>query len=400
MTHATGGIGTSAATQGPTLDAVFLVTHSDPGGVQEVWANLAAAFESRGLRATLAALYPPAGDASGPANAPFDWSYIVMRKPTSLFEAIALFVALVRFIRRQKPAVIFTGLPAAAVLVPLAATMSGRRVAVVIVHHSPTDTHARGLRLMDSMTGRLPAVRAIVAVSDAVRTSLGDRPRSYRLKVRVIRNALPPSLELHLERLARRRSGRVPRREVIAVGRLALEKNLSTLVQAIARLDDVRLTLVGAGPEEQRLRDLARERGLAERVRFTGLLSRKEALALMADSDIFVQPSLYEGHSLALIEAARIGLPLIVSDVPSQREGLTDDRNERCGIVVGAQDDATLAAEIGRMFDDADHRSFWIERSRRLGESIHFERTLSAYEALARDCARAAAPDHGAASAP
>jgi glycosyltransferase involved in cell wall biosynthesis len=363
---------------------LFLLSHSTAGGAQEIWANLAGAFERRGYDAVLAALYPPVDATPQPPIGNKDWLYVLDRKPASVLGGFRLFRRLVRFIRRHEPDVVFTALPAAAVMAPIAAALAGRRVRVVISHHSPVQSYSTALNWLDGATSRLPSVDAIVAVSETVRDSLKHRPPRYQSKLQVIHNALPPDIEVRIADLAEARRARPARREIVAMGRLAPEKNCATLLRAIANVPDASLTLVGTGTEEQNLKALARTLGIEGRVRFAGFMRRFEALAILADSDVFVQPSLFEGHSLALIEAARLGMPIIVSNVPSQVEGVTAPDGRLSGVLVDPHDPAALAAELRRMLDEPAHRQAWTERSRRLGENATFDKTFSAYEALAR----------------
>lgn len=370
----------ASAVRGPKV--MFLTTHSAAGGASEIWSNLATAMVRRGYRVRLAAFYPPVGEARQPVEDGLDWEHVLRRKPATALGGFALFAALVRFLARHRPDIVYTALPAAGVMVPLAAQLLGGRTKVIVSHHSPVDTHGWLPRRLDNLTGRLPCVAAVAAVSEAVSGSLGDRSAAYRAKLRVIRNSLPPAIEAHLAKLARSRLGRVPGRDLIALGRLAPEKNCGVLLRALARVPDATLTLVGAGPEEARLKRLAEELGIADRVRFAGMMRRSEALALLAESDIFLQPSLFEGHSLALIEASKLGVPLIVSSVPAQIEGVTGPGGELCGIAVDPRDDEALATEIGRILDDADRRRTWVARSWDLGRGVSFEGTVSAYLAL------------------
>lgn len=372
---------------------MFLTSHSAVGGASEIWSNLAVAMARRGYPVRLAAFYPPVAEPRQPVEDGLAWDHVLSRKPASALGGVALFAALLRFLARHKPDVVYTALPAAGVMVPLAAQLLGGRTRVIVSHHSPVDTHGWLSRRFDNFTGRLPCVTAVAAVSEAVGGSLGDRSAAYRAKLRVIHNSLPPAIEGHLAKLARGRIGRVPGRNLIAVGRLAPEKNCGVLLRALARVPDATLTLVGAGPEEAGLRDLADELGIADRVRFPGLMPRTEALSLLADSDIFLQPSLFEGHSLALIEASKLGVPLIVSSAPSQIEGVTGAGGERCGVVVDPHNEVALAMEIRRILDDANRRRDWVERSWTLGRGVSFEGTVSAYLALGEAAHAGARPD-------
>jgi len=362
------------------LSTIFLVSHSSPGGVQEIWADLAEGFRARGLEARLMALYPH-GQSGHAARSALPWEYVVPRKPRSIRDIFGLVQSLVRLIKRQSPGTVFTAMPAANILAPLAAKLAGTQTHVVISHHSQVSTYNRLLNLVDHWTGSLRAVQSIVSVSETVNASLEDKPRSYRGKRLTIHNALPPRIEQHLEALAATRGrSKAKGRKVVAIGRLAPQKNYPVLLRAAVLMPDVDVHIVGSGPDENELKSLAAELNVTDRVFFVGHRAREEALTLLADADVFVQPSLFEGHSLALIEAAKLHLPLIVSDVPSQVEGVTAPDGTRCGIVVNAHDDKKLAMEIKRLLDDPFQYEAWSHLSGRLGASATFEAMLEAYQ--------------------
>ena len=171
------------------------------------------------------------------------------------------------------------------------------------------------LNAVDGWTGSWKNVATVVCVSDAVGASLKGKPRSYLAKRRIIRNALPPRIEAHLAALASKRHHRQAKaRRVVATGRLAAQKNYPVLLRAAVHMPDVQVQIVGAGPDEDMLKAMARDLAVTNRVTFLGHRPREETLELLAAGGVFVQPSLFEGHSLALIEAAKLRLPLIVSN--------------------------------------------------------------------------------------
>lgn len=362
----------------PLLKIMLLLSHSANGGAQELWTNLAEAFQERGHTACLAALYPAPADDMMQTTGGLAWQHVQQRR-----QAASLLPALMRFLRRHDPNVILTALPAAGALAALAAQIVGARARIVVSHHTPVETYSPALNRLEALTGRLPCVRAIVSVSSAVNESLRGRSAGYLSKTSVIHNSLPPAIERHLTALADKRRARPTGRRLAAIGRLSEQKNYAVLLRAMARIDNATLRIVGSGSEEQQLKALAQQLGVNDRVVFAGNRSRFDALAILADSDVFLQPSLFEGHSLALIEAATLGVPLIVSDVPAQVEGVTVDR-EVCGILIDPHDDAALAAAIGKMLDDSDHRCAWTRRAETLGRSTTFARTVAAYEELLR----------------
>lgn len=109
--------------------------------------------------------------------------------------------------------------------------------------------------------------------------------------------------------------------ELITVGRLVHAKQQDFLLRLLATLPDhVRLTVVGDGELSGELRRLADELGVAQRIRFTGLVSRDTVFQLMLAADVFVSSSRWEGLPVAVLEAMAVGLPTVLSDIGPHRE--------------------------------------------------------------------------------
>lgn len=110
------------------------------------------------------------------------------------------------------------------------------------------------------------------------------------------------------------------------VGRFAPQKNHPFLLRCALLLKkrglSFRLLLVGVGEGEAAARQFCRENGMEEDVLFLGL--RPDVPALLAASDIFLLPSLYEGLSISSIEAQCAGLPTLCSDRVTAETGFTD----------------------------------------------------------------------------
>ncbi len=102
---------------------------------------------------------------------------------------------------------------------------------------------------------------------------------------------------------------------LINLGRLGTEKNLPELVdfyaRALARHPKLRFLIVGDGPARQELEEMARQRGLAERIIFTGMVNPAQVQEYYQLGDIFVSASTSETQGLTYIEAAANGLPLL-----------------------------------------------------------------------------------------
>ncbi|MFZ3482958.1 glycosyltransferase [Sphingomonas sp. 3-13AW] len=364
----------------------FAITHSTAGGILELWADIAEGLRERGHRTAGLVLYPPP-DPDAKAADEEEWHPVVSRRPRSPIAALRMVAALVGYLRRHRPAVVVSSMPAANVLLPIAVTVARVPTRVFVSHHSPISTHNRLLDRIDGWTGCLPCVAGIVSVSHAVTATLSGKPDAYRAKTRTIHNALSERIERLLDTLPRRHGADGPLR-LVAIGRLAYQKNYPVLIRAMAHVPDAVLEIIGGGEEHAALSALIAELGLGDRVTLCGLLPRNVALAKAASADVFVQVSRYEGHSLALIEAARLGLPLIVSDVAVQVEGVTAEDGTQCGIIVPLDDPRALAAAIMEMRQPAT-RAHWAALATHLGGEASNARMLDAYEALLAPVLRA-----------
>lgn len=106
---------------------------------------------------------------------------------------------------------------------------------------------------------------------------------------------------------------------ILLVGNLRLQKNHSTLLQALKVIEDqqTETTIVGDGPLKKDL--LAQVKSLnLKNVRFVG--RRGDVIPYLQDADVFIMPSKFEGFGIALAEAMAAGVPCIVSDIPPFRE--------------------------------------------------------------------------------
>ena len=108
-------------------------------------------------------------------------------------------------------------------------------------------------------------------------------------------------------------------------------------------LPDLRLTLVGDGPDREALLDQARALDLSEAVEFAGYLSQTEVAALLAYADCLVLPSFAEGVPVVLMEAMAARLPVIATRVGGVSELVEDGVS---GLLVPPGDVASLTQAI------------------------------------------------------
>ncbi|HET6432960.1 glycosyltransferase [Dyella sp.] len=142
-------------------------------------------------------------------------------------------------------------------------------------------------------------------------------------------------------------------RVVGTVGRLNWAKDQRNLISAFAQVHrrDPRTALVLAGKGELlfMLRAHAKAEGVAAAVYFLG--DRNDVRELLQGMDVFVLSSVSEGYSMALLEAAASGLPMVATDVGGTREIVRDGETGR---LVPAGDPEALASAISSLLEDPD----------------------------------------------
>src|SRR5919202_2272133 len=115
---------------------------------------------------------------------------------------------------------------------------------------------------------------------------------------------------------------------LLAVGRLVAVKGHGVLVEAVARLVrdglEVVATVVGEGPRRAGLEALARDFGVAERIRFTGAVGQDDIRRFYAEADVFCLPSFAEGLPAVLLEAMASGVPVVASRITGIPELVED----------------------------------------------------------------------------
>ena len=109
-------------------------------------------------------------------------------------------------------------------------------------------------------------------------------------------------------------------RNVVMIGRLERYKNVHIGIQAVSEIENISMDIVGNGPEMEFLKDLVGENKIEDRVRFHGFLKDSEKNEKISESICLLTLSDYESFGIVIIEAARSGVTVIASDIPSHRE--------------------------------------------------------------------------------
>jgi phosphatidylinositol alpha-1,6-mannosyltransferase len=143
-----------------------------------------------------------------------------------------------------------------------------------------------------------------------------------------------------------------------------VDRMLDALPAVVRSAPDVRYVVVGVGPDLPRLQALAVERGVADRVRFTGRLPLEEIVALYNMAELFVllsreEPPDVEGFGLVFLEAAACGLPSVGGRSGGIPDAIEDGKS---GWLVSPTDTAEIAAAVARVLGDPKLRRAAAER--------------------------------------
>lgn len=224
------------------------------------------------------------------------------------------------------------------------------RIPVVITEHS--SNFPRGLL---SPGGRVKAWLAfrwadrVLPVSHALQR--GIERYGIRARFRIVPNVVDPAVFYPPPHL---RAPHAPRR-MLFVGRLDPIKGVPYLLQAIDQLrrrrGDWHLDVVGDGPARAEYERLAARLGVADKVTFHGLKSKREVAEFMRRADFFVLPSLWDNCPCAAIEAVASGLPV----VSTLTGGIPEIVGDGTGILVPPGDAAKLSSALATMLESLNH---------------------------------------------
>lgn len=299
---------------------------------------------------------------------------------------LVAFISLVRALGQCRPTIVHTHTPKARILGRLAARAAGVPI-VVNTYHGLYGVEGGRLRrrlflLLERAAARWSDFEFSQSLEDlqTLRSArVADPDRSAFLGNGVNLRQFDPD---RLDRGGIRQRLGIGQQQVVVgtVGRLVWEKGYReffAMAEALKRLEPGVVTLV-VGPHEPGKRDavpLAIVQDLERRglVRFLGM--RTDMADLYAAMDVFVLASYREGFPRAAVEAAAMGLPLVLTDIRGCREVATDGRN---GFLVPVRDPARLVEAVRRLVQDQALRVRFGQESRRRALAEFDERRVIA----------------------
>lgn len=325
------------------LHISLFIPNLNGGGAERVTAHLASALADRGYPVDLVLV-----EAKGPFLADLSKNVRVVNLRSR--RVITSILPLARYLRTEKPDVLVSALSHANIAAFLAKRLSKASTHIIPTIHSSLSMHEahhtgiRALVIRFAIRRCYPWADAIVAVSRGVADDLVRTTGVSRSLVRVVYNPVisPRMKELASEPVNHPWFAPGQPKMILGVGSLRAPKDFPTLIRAFAHLRrdcDVRLLILGDGPDRSELEQLVKEMDLTQHVSLPGFA--KNPFAYMTKSSLFVLSSAWEGLSMVLVEALALGVPVVSTDCNNgPREILHDGKYGR---LVPVRDVAALA---------------------------------------------------------
>lgn len=365
------------------LPKVLFYTHGlVDGGGERLWSCLASAFNARGYDVVFVVDFPASENLQN-----LDPAIRLHILGKGHFQAVR---KLTSILRKERPAVALSAIGGSNTKLMTAIALSGVETRPIITYHGYEEWKSGLLSLATYVS--LPLLSAAsartIAVSDGLRNTLVKTWHSNATKTITIHN---PVFFPTNARVATREELLNREDIILAVGRLAPVKEYGTLIRAFARVKrpNARLVILGKGPEEAKIRALAKRLGVADRVSMPGYLP--DPWKAYEAAKCFVLTSRTEPFGNVIVEALAHGLPVVATACSGPLEIL---EHGRYGKIAPVGDDLQLADAINASLNDPGDPA----PRRARADQFSFDVRVPAYERLVAEVLAEAAVLPAAAS--
>jgi glycosyltransferase involved in cell wall biosynthesis len=297
--------------------------------------------------------------------------------------------------RRFDPDLIHVHLPNP--LAELSALLADRDIPVVAQFHSDVVRQRSLLKVYGPFLDAFYRRASCIVVPTPRHIEISRYVSKYRDKCRVVPFGVPLS-RFELDEMGTRRANalRDGMPTVLCVGRLVSYKGVEFLIRALENVK-ARLWIIGVGPLEDSLKNLAAERGLGDRVQFLGQVSEADLVAYYHACDVFVLPSITNAEMFGVVqlEAMACHKPVISTDLPTGVSWV--NQHGKTGYVVPRESVEELRKAIERLLSNVQLRKEMGETGR-LRVEQHFTSTkmaeamLDVYQEMLDEPCRAGVP--------
>jgi len=332
---------------------VYLITSTNVGGAEKAILQLIRNLDRQEFKIYVCSVKKPGPFAqalAAEADGFFSLNLAENGGAAALINFLPGLLLLIRLLRRISPAILHCFLFRANLLGRIAGSIAG--VPVVISSVRVIEAGSVFKNAIDRLTAAL--TDKYIAVSDAARAYTIKHSNVSPQKIITIYNGID-SRNTCLEAPVSRRDLAVDEKDVVLaiIGRLHKQKGHLLLLEALPfilpKAPRTRVLFCGAGREEARLREIVAHRGLAEHVRFLGLI--ENASQILPHIDVLVLPSLWEGMPHVVLEAMAAGRPVVASRIAGMGELVEDGKT---GILFRSGDPRSLAEALLKLITNRE----------------------------------------------
>ncbi|MGG0185169.1 glycosyltransferase [Bacillus rhizoplanae] len=205
--------------------------------------------------------------------------------------------------------------------------------------------------------GYFAKLDSIVTVSGECANALKERFPMYKKKVKVMYNIVSPNMinKMSLEKIDMKDKGT----KIVSVGRLNYQKGFEMAIEACKELrsDGYKITwyVIGEGEEKAHLEKMIEENDLEGKFILLGI--KENPYPYIREADIYVQPSRFEGKSIAIDEAKILHKPIVVTNFSTAKDQI---KNKENGIIV-EMDPHAISGGIKELIDNKELRNKLID---------------------------------------
>jgi glycosyltransferase involved in cell wall biosynthesis len=281
-----------------------------------------------------------------------------------------MFIKFIRYLRAERPSVLLSPFEVTSVIAILAKKMSSVSTRVIIrisVHISRNKRTTKWKKILEQLVvSRVyPLANGIITVSDGVAEDLASYTGIPRQRIKVIYNPVVSEqlLQAAEQPIQHPFFGESQYPVILGVGRLAEQKDFSTLIKAfdiLRKKIPSRLIILGDGEERPSLEELIRSSGLQNLVDLPGFDTNP--FAFMKNASLFVLSSKWEGLPGVLIQALACGCPVVSTDCLSGPSEILKDGEYGYLVPVGDVNAMAEAMEAILMGDTRKPPKGWLEQ--------------------------------------
>ncbi|MBR1160293.1 glycosyltransferase family 4 protein [Bradyrhizobium elkanii] len=331
----------------PKLRVVLVQTQAENAGAQEISRLLGAGLAARGYDVANLFFFRKSDSFDEPPNT----FYCAPSRPGNPLALLRMLWTLAGHLRTIRPDVVLTFQHFGNVIGGGVSRLVSR-APVIANQVSSAMSMSMPVRAADIIMGSTGFFQCITLNSRDMEREYARYPAPYRSRMTHVPHGFDDKSHSLPKNVARQQLKLPPDRTLLGcAARLHPHKRLDAAIRLLAADQSWHLALAGQGADEERLRALANELKVSDRLHFIGEIPPRQMADFLACLDVFVFPTQAETFGLAAVEAASAGIPCVVNDLPVLREVLSY-QGQPAAVFVDAANEAEFSAAVSKVLTD------------------------------------------------